>query len=133
MDWSRLDGMSPEDQIDHLKFMVEELVGDHLPGPSQLDCLTLQQRRIVGRLVKSEGRTVPHSSIHAACWADRSTDEWPVDAGCHVSVQLRGARRRLARAGVPLRIEAIFGIGYRAKWTPETMAKRVQVVSFDLS
>lgn len=111
MNWSALDAMTLPEQVDHLKWMVEEMTEGR--GDDDLTFLPPIPRRIVRALLAAEGRTVSSWACCVAVYGGERGDDFPDNSTLRVHVY--NARRRLRAAGYPLEIEAVTGAGYRAK------------------
>lgn len=100
-----LEGMTLAEQVEHLKWLVEELT----TPPVEFDGLRPTERRIVAVLLRHEGKTVPM----AALWAAADLDRLPDDASRENNVKVHVCRARKALAGT-VEIHTTWGIGYRA-------------------
>jgi DNA-binding response OmpR family regulator len=112
--WAYLADMTEPDQIEHLKWLVDELTTGEPKHEVALRCLTRQQRRIVAMLLKADGETVTKEQLAAAANINRHVDDWHDDN--LVAAQISIARKRLKDAGVPLTITATWGVGWWAEF-----------------
>lgn len=69
--------------------------------------LSKQERDLLAHLVTEPARVWTYRQLHAAAWDCHYTDAGPVRAA------VKRLRRKLGQAGVPVRIEAVRGIGYQ--------------------
>lgn len=106
-----LSGMTLEEQVEHLKWRIEEITEPPEEYADMLESLTSNQRAMVGLMLKREGRTVSRAALYAA--ADTRLTAEPENS---LKAQICYIRKRLREAGVPIEIQTSWGIGYRAVW-----------------
>lgn len=109
MNWSHIDDLPLPEQVEHLKYLVEELVTPPEDGPD-LSVLTVTQRRIVSRLLRANGRIVPLDALITALSMGSSFQQDKRTVQVHIS----HIRARLRAAGSPIVINTIWGVGYSA-------------------
>ena len=109
-DFACLEGMTLEEQVEHLKGLIYAL------EDPRLDCLTPQQRRLVAKLIRANGRCVGHAALQDIACMNQRSDASALNADTVVKVQIHHARNRLAAAGTPMTIKTVWGVGYRAEW-----------------
>ena len=95
---------------DHLEWLVEEMTTPPPEYDERLQCLSPAQRRMVALMLRASGEAVPHSALMAAGEIEHSPDS-ATDGS--LKAQICYARRRLAEAGVTLKIYNEHSYGYR--------------------
>lgn len=93
--------------------MLEELttLPDQLPPEFDRVKLAPSERRILGFLMKNEGKVVSYSNLlSAVAWDRRGRKDEP-DVSV-VFARTSDMRKKLRKAGVPGGIENVYGIGY---------------------
>lgn len=104
--------MRPLDAVDYLLDVIEA-IAPPASHTAQWDFdgvhLTRSQKKILRAIAAGRGAIVTRDQVYAALVADRRECDWPTYKS--VEVQLCFMRRRLA--GSPVRIETVFGQGYR--------------------
>ena len=93
------------DQVEHLRFALAEVTA----APDWFEGLGKKESRLVGALVRAEGRIISHDGLLAAMNFDRPDCDWPGPdvvrvTVCHVKPKL---------ANAPGRIESVRDVGYR--------------------
>lgn len=106
-----------ESRAEALQYLLDEMTAAPPEWPDILDNLTAGQRRIMGALIGQPGKVMTKAQILAASMIDRPEADWPtLDV---VDVQVCKIRRRLGPDS-PVRIETVWGVGYRAIIERET-------------
>jgi DNA-binding response OmpR family regulator len=99
-----------QERIDHLEHCLREITspsGDVAAAEGLPKC----QARILGALLKANGRRLSHGALMAAMYWDRRDSDWPET---HiVQVQIHHLRQSLLKAGSPIVVQTIHGGGYR--------------------
>lgn len=105
-------GMSADEWAEHCAYLEGERNAKAPPFTERLACLTWQQRAIVARLLRTPGKTVPFGALIASA-EDPARMEGEVTVES-LRTQLSKARDRMEDAGIPVVVEPVRGIGYRA-------------------
>lgn len=110
IDWSYINKLPLEERVGYLKCIVEELtsIEDYEVG---LGFLSKQQQRIVGRLLRSKGKTVRGEALRMAASLTEWGKEYPSDNA--LKSQICQIRKILTENNIPYVISNIRGMGYK--------------------
>lgn len=85
--------------------------------------LAPQQAILLDALLGRE-RLVSYAALADALWGAHA-DGGPLDTESHIRAGVSKLRRRIATAGVPWRIENVYGIGYRLRYHEAAPSERL--------
>lgn len=100
-------------EVESLRYTLTEVTAAPPDFAEQMEVcrLTKSQAAILSLIIKAGGRTVSHQSLVATLdWLlHRTEDEGTVET---IKTQMCHLRQRLAKAGSPIRIRTVWGVGY---------------------
>jgi DNA-binding winged helix-turn-helix (wHTH) protein len=119
-EWTALDALPLSDQVEHLKFVIDELTSPPPEWFDRTEALDVRfqpaERRILGLLMRRAPMVVSKEALFEAIAWDR-LDRPSVDGGGNtVRVQVHNIRAKL-RALECDHVETVHKIGYR--WNPD--------------
>lgn len=85
--------------------------------------LAPQQAILLDALLGRE-RLIGYRALAEALWG-ADPEGGPLDAEGHIRAAISKLKRRIAAAGVPWRIENVYGVGYRLRYREPAPAERL--------
>lgn len=104
-------------EIEHLRFCIKEITSlpvdleSLVPGDLRVR-LRSDEVCLLGTLLSVRGRKMSHDALLAAICGLRPTIDWPEIK--IISIYVSRIRRAIRETGAPIRIETVWGFGYRA-------------------